>query len=71
MLPVLNAIVRRLVDGPNYTYVNSDNTTWTPPPLVAMFTNDGQINQLASVIGVFDEQDPLPATHIPKDRVRS
>lgn len=69
MLPVLNAIVQRLTDGPNHTYVNSDNITWTPPPLVAMFTNDGQINQLVSEIGVFDEQEPLPPTYIPEDQV--
>ena len=70
MLPVLNAIVQKLVAGPNKTYINSDNETFTPPPLAAMFTNDGQINQLVSVIGVFDDQEPLPATHIPPNQVR-
>lgn len=69
MLPVLNAIVQRLVDGPNHTYINSDNATWTPPPLAAMFTNDGEINQLASVIGVFDAQEPLPPSYIPNNQV--
>jgi len=34
-----------------------------------MFTNDGQINQLAAEIGVFDQQKPLPSTKIPSDQV--
>ena len=34
-----------------------------------MFTNDGQINQLAAEIGVFDQQKPLPSTKIPNDQV--
>lgn len=69
MQPVLNAIVQRLVDGPNKTYVNSNGQSWTPGPLIPMFTNDGQINQLASEIGVFDQQKPLPSTKIPDDQV--
>ncbi|KAI9712660.1 MAG: hypothetical protein M1820_001281 [Bogoriella megaspora] len=64
MLPVLNAVIRRLQDGPGRTYVNSENETWTPPALIAMFTNDGQINQLASSIGVFDAVKPLSPTSI-------
>ena len=68
MLPVLSAIVQRLTDGPNHTYVTA-NSTFTPPPLAAMFTNDGQINQLASEIGVFDQQTPLPADHIPPGQI--
>ncbi|KAG9695595.1 phosphoglycerate mutase-like protein, partial [Aureobasidium melanogenum] len=69
MQPVLNAIVQRLVDGPNKTYVNSNGQPWTPGPLIPMFTNDGQINQLASEIGVFDQQKPLPSTKIPDDQL--
>lgn len=69
MLPVLKAIIQRFQNGPNHTYVNSAGQLWKPSPLMAMFTNDGQINQLASVIGVFDEQQPLPATHMLQDRL--
>lgn len=69
MQPVLNAIVQRLVDGPNKTYINSNGQSWTPGPLIPMFTNDGQINQLAAEIGVFDQQKPLPSTKIPNDQV--
>ncbi|TIA69454.1 putative histidine acid phosphatase [Aureobasidium pullulans] len=69
MQPVLNAIVQRLVDGPNKTYVNSNGQSWTPGPLIPMFTNDGQINQLAAEIGVFDQQKPLPNNKIPNDQI--
>ena len=65
MLPFLTALVQQLIDGPNTTYTSSDGTSFTPPPLIATFTNDGQINQMASEIGVFDDQAPLPPTYIP------
>lgn len=69
MLSVLSSIVSRLTDGPNVEYTNSAGISFTPPPLMAMFTNDGQINQLASEIGVFDDQTPLPSTYIPSSYV--
>jgi acid phosphatase len=69
MQPVLNAIVQRLTDGPNKAYVNGNGQSWTPGPLIPMFTNDGQINQLAAEIGVFDQQKPLPNNKIPNDQV--
>ncbi|KAK5467821.1 hypothetical protein LTS15_000794 [Exophiala xenobiotica] len=56
---------RRFQDGPNQTYTSSDGSLFTPPPLIAAFTNDGQVNQPAGVIGVFGDQAPLPATYIP------
>lgn len=65
MLPFVTALVQRFLDGPNKTYTSSDGTTFKPPPLIATFTNDGQINQMVSEIGVFDDQAPLPPTHIP------
>ncbi|KIW56530.1 hypothetical protein PV05_05187 [Exophiala xenobiotica] len=68
MLPFLQAIIERFQDGPNETYVSSDGSSFTPPPLIAAFTNDGQVNQLAGVIGVFDDQAPLPATYIPAEQ---
>ena len=70
MLPYLTAVVQRLVDGPNHTYVNGNGSApYTPNPLIATFSNDGQINQLAAAIGVFDDQDPLPDTKIEKNRI--
>lgn len=69
MLPVLNAIVQRLRNGPNVTYTNSLGQPFTAPALIATFTNDGEINQLASEIGVFDNQTPLPSTYVPSSYV--
>ena len=70
MLPFLTALVQRFVDGPNTTYNNANQTgPFTPSPLIATFTNDGQINQLAAAIGVFDDQAPLPADRIAWDRI--
>ena len=70
MLPFLTALISRFVDGPNATYTNPNGTSpFTPNKLTATFTNDGQINQLAAAVGVFDNQAPLPATKIPKNRI--
>ena len=68
MLPFLQAVVQRLVDGPNATYTNSDGSIFHPPPLITAFTQDGQINQLAAAIGVFDSQSPLPSNTIPANQ---
>ncbi|GAB7349306.1 hypothetical protein MBLNU459_g8447t1 [Dothideomycetes sp. NU459] len=64
MLPFLTAVVQRFVDGPNATYHDKNGGAFSPPPLIATFTNDGQINQLAAAIGVFDGQSQLPATRV-------
>ena len=69
MLPFLTALVQRFVDGPNASYPRADNSSFKPNPLIAAFTNDGQINQLAAAIGVFDGQGDLPATQILRDRI--
>ncbi|RMZ67995.1 histidine acid phosphatase [Pyrenophora seminiperda CCB06] len=59
MLPVVDMAVQRFVDGPNATY-KTGNGIFTPPKIMASFTNDGQINQIAAAIGVFDNQQQLP-----------
>lgn len=69
MLPILQGLVQRFVDGPNTTYTNSDGTTFEPNTLIAAFTNDGQIVELASEIGVFDDQAALPGNYIPPSRI--
>ncbi|KAJ6195985.1 acid phosphatase PHO12 precursor [Bipolaris maydis] len=68
MLPVIDMAVQRFVDGPNATYKTA-NGTFTPPNIMANFANDGQINQLAAMIGVFDSQPPLPANVSLSDRL--
>lgn len=73
MLPFITAILERFTDGPNATYTSSSaNGTaapFTPSPLIATFANDGQISQLASGTGVFDDQDHLPTDHIASNRI--
>ncbi|KAK3671832.1 hypothetical protein LTR78_008197 [Recurvomyces mirabilis] len=70
MLPFLTALVQRFVDGPNATYPNGNaSTPFHPNPLIATFSNDGQVNQLAAAIGVFDQEPQLPATYIPQSRI--
>ncbi|KAK0907965.1 hypothetical protein LTR02_005155 [Friedmanniomyces endolithicus] len=70
MLPFLTALVQRFIDGPNASYTNTNSTAppFHPNPLIATFTNDGQISQLSAAIGVFDAQPQLPATYIPANR---
>ncbi|KAE8829320.1 hypothetical protein HRS9122_09135 [Pyrenophora teres f. teres] len=68
MLPVVDMAVQRFVDGPNATY-KLGNDTFTPPKVMASFSNDGQINQLAAAISVFDDQQPLPGNMSLPDRL--
>ncbi|KAI8941967.1 hypothetical protein NX059_000077 [Plenodomus lindquistii] len=59
MLPIVDMVVRRFMDGPEATYDNG-NSTFTPPNIMASFSNDGQINQIIAAIGVFDNEPQLP-----------
>ncbi|EOA83139.1 hypothetical protein ACJQWK_00301 [Exserohilum turcicum] len=68
MLPVVDMTVQRFIDGPDATY-KTGNATFTPPKIMANFANDGQINQLAAMIGVFDSQRPLPGNISLPDRL--
>jgi acid phosphatase len=58
MLPVLDMVAQRFVDGPNTVYQNG-NTTFAPPKVIASFANDGQINQLIAALGIFDKEPQL------------
>ncbi|KAL5359905.1 histidine phosphatase superfamily [Aspergillus floccosus] len=68
MMPVLQGIVGLLQEGPGVTANTTDGTTELPRLIVA-FTHDNQINELASILGVFDEQKPLVADKMDKDRL--
>ncbi|ORY02552.1 histidine phosphatase superfamily [Clohesyomyces aquaticus] len=69
MVPVLDGLVQRFVDGPDAIYKNSDGTPFAPPRIIASFSNDGQINQLAAAIGVFDNEGDLPGKKIVRNRL--
>jgi hypothetical protein len=59
MLPVVEMVAQRFVDGPNATY-KTGNVTFVPPKIMAAFSNDGQINQIIAALGVFDDEPQLP-----------
>lgn len=71
MIPFLNSLVTRFVDGPaDDVGVGADGvSTFKVPKLLMNFLNDGQLNQLATAIGVFDNQAPLPTDSAPADRL--
>jgi acid phosphatase len=68
MLPVLQGVVNLLKDGPSAT-ADKGNDTLQLPQLVVAFTHDNQINELASILGVFDEQKPLVSNKVDSNRV--
>jgi hypothetical protein len=69
MLPIVDMVAQRFMDGPDATYKTDSNTTFVPPKIMATFTNDGNINQMAAAIGVFDNQAQLPSNMTLPDRL--
>jgi hypothetical protein len=59
MTPFVNQLVSLLAQGPNITGTSTNGTAFAVPKLLMAFMNDGQLNEIADVIGVFDEQAPL------------
>ncbi|KAL5338282.1 histidine phosphatase superfamily [Aspergillus crustosus] len=68
MYPVLQGIVNLLQEGPEAATETSSGTE-TLPPLIVAFTHDNQINELASILGVFDNQKPLSAKKVDSNRI--
>jgi acid phosphatase len=60
MLPIVEGLVQRFVDGPNVVY-KLRNSTFVPPKVIANFANDGQINQIIAALGVFRTDCSTPA----------
>jgi acid phosphatase len=69
MLPVVQGVVDILTSGPETPVAGDQNGNGVLGPLVVAFTHDNQINEMASVLGVFDAQTPLSATEVDEDRV--
>jgi hypothetical protein len=69
MLPVLQGFVDILTSGPETPVAGDENGDGILGPLVVAFTHDKQINEMASMLGVFDAQTPLSATEVDEDRV--
>ncbi|KAF2220450.1 histidine phosphatase superfamily [Elsinoe ampelina] len=59
MLPVLQGVVDVLTAGPGVTAKRTNGSDAVLPRLLVAFTHDNQINEVASITGVFDEQRPL------------
>ncbi|KAF2845550.1 acid phosphatase-like protein [Plenodomus tracheiphilus IPT5] len=68
MLPVVDMVTRRFKDGPDVIYENG-NSTFSPPKIMASFSNDGQINQIIAATGVFDGEPQLPGDRILPNRL--
>lgn len=59
MMPFVNLLVSLLKQGPSITGTHANGTIFTLPKLLMAFMNDGQINQVVTAVGVFDNQAPL------------
>lgn len=70
-LPLLQGVVDLLSSGPKTSVAGSTNGDNTLGPLTVAFTHDNQINELASILGVFDQQKALPSTSRDGNRVRA
>jgi hypothetical protein len=68
-LPVLQGVVNILTSGPNTPVKGAVSGDDVVGPLTVAFTHDNQINELASILGIFDEQTPLPSDHVDTSRV--
>ncbi|KAH7014213.1 histidine acid phosphatase [Microdochium trichocladiopsis] len=60
MTPYLQALINLFKQGPGIEGLREDGvSTFTLPPLVVSFLNDGQLTELVTSSGVFDAQGPL------------
>lgn len=66
--PVLQGIVELLQHGPDVE-AKTSNGSIILPPLIMAFIQDNQVNELASIIGIFDDQKPLSPTSLGSNRV--
>lgn len=64
MMPFLNTLVGLLEEGPGINGTAADGSSYTLPNLLVSFLNDGQLVELISATGVFDNQTELSGTEI-------
>ncbi|KAI1076310.1 histidine acid phosphatase [Whalleya microplaca] len=62
MTPFLNALIGVLRVGPDVNGVKNDGSAFKLPKLLMTFLNDGQLTELVTASGVFDDQPPLSST---------
>lgn len=64
MMPYLNALVSLLQQGPGINGTAANGSSFKLPDLLVSFLNDGQLVELISATGVFDNQPELSGTEI-------
>ncbi|KAI0024417.1 histidine acid phosphatase [Xylariomycetidae sp. FL0641] len=69
MTPYLNALVGLLREGPSITGKKADGSSFQLPKLLVSFLNDGQLTEIITASGVFDDQTPLSTTEVDDDRL--
>ena len=62
MTPFLKSLVGLLKEGPGINGTSVDGGSFEVPKLLMSFLNDGQLTELVTASGVFDEQATLSAT---------
>lgn len=69
MLPYLNALIGLLEQGPGTNGTAQDGDSFTLPSLLATFINDGQLVELITASGVFDDEPALSGSEMNPDRL--
>lgn len=69
MMPYLNALVGLLEQGPGTNGTAADGSIFTLPSLLTTFLNDGQLAELVTVSGVFDDEPVFSGTEMNPDRL--
>jgi acid phosphatase len=62
MLPFLNSTLGLLAKGPGVTAIAANGSTFELPHVIVAFANDGQMAELVSATGVYDESPVLSGT---------
>ncbi|KAK5053047.1 hypothetical protein LTR84_002021 [Exophiala bonariae] len=68
-LPLLQGVVDLLSSGPKTSVAGSTNGNNKLGPLTVAFTHDNQINELASILGIFDQQKALSSMSRDSNRI--
>lgn len=69
MMPYLNSLVGLLQKGPGQTGTAADGSTFDLPDLLVSFLNDGQLVELVTASGVFDDEPAFSGTEMNPDRL--
>ncbi|CAN8095916.1 unnamed protein product [Discula destructiva] len=69
MMPYLNSLVGLLQDGPGQNGTAADGSSFALPNLLATFLNDGQLVELITASGVFDDEAAFSGTEMNEERL--